>query len=81
MIYATATITLGQHQFQADLTEDGWKSGTPEIASTLNTIASPSQFGPADGNPMACAAERATKLLGAEVELMPVATAPPGTVY
>jgi hypothetical protein len=54
----------------ADLTDDGWKlrgADVPEMGEILDRAASPADFGPADGDPVACAADAAAQLLGGTV--------------
>lgn len=81
MTYATAKIKLGPTAIDASLTDDGWVCPVPVVESTLNLVAHPSQFSPADGDPMACAASKIRDAWGAEVTMIVESEGVPGRVY
>lgn len=57
----------------AHLTDDGWmlvgdhSPGAHAFESLLDSIADPGRYGPADGDPVACAAAAAAELLAGTV--------------
>jgi hypothetical protein len=67
----------------ATLTDDGWVVPESEpLERILNLMASTSQFGPADGDPVSAAAQAAANLLdGRVIHVRPVPDYPPGTVF
>jgi hypothetical protein len=78
MIYGT----VRRDGLSVDLTENGWVCpDEPSIGESLNVVASPRDFSPADGDPMGCALRRAAELLGGTFEVVPLPGPPPGTVY
>lgn len=82
MIYGTVAFQWGGTDLVAELTEDGWKvPGLDPIAGILDSLASPSDFGPAHGDPMACAVARAAEILKGKGDVVPLPGPPPGTVY
>lgn len=82
MIYATIESD-GCGVFE--LADDGWRmrdGDAPALGRILDRNAAPSLFGPADGDPVACAAEAAAGLLGGRVTFVrEPEPAPAGAVY
>lgn len=82
MIYGTVEFEWSGTEMVAELTEDGWKiPGMEPIAGALDALAGPREFGPADGDPMACAIARAAEILKGKGHVVPLPGPPPGTVY
>jgi hypothetical protein len=78
MIYGT----VRRDGLSVDLTEDGWVCpDEPSIGESLNAVASPQDFSPADGDPMGCAVKKAAALIGGEYVIASLPGPPPGTVY
>ncbi len=82
MTYRALGFDWQHSELTTILTEAGWKvPGRPEIAGALDVLADPGLFGPADGDPMACAVARAAEILKGKGDAVPLPGPPPGTVY
>jgi len=56
----------------ATLTETGWSVPTlPVMERYLDSVAAPTCFGPADGDPIYCAAHKAAEILGGKAVIRP----------
>ena len=66
----------------AVLTERGWHvDGSPIMSDILNLDAPLSHFGPADGDPVKCAANRVAEFTKGYVSFVRESTATPDTVF
>lgn len=71
MIYAVLKHPDGS--IAAELTDTGWTSPMAGIAGVLDTFCRLGSYSPSQGNPVACAARDAAKLLdGASIEITPL---------
>lgn len=80
--FAIVTFTLDR-PCTATLTDAGWQCPESATMARILDLDSPlSKFGPADGDPVACAARSAAKLTAGTVAwIRTPAYDPPGTVY
>ncbi len=81
MIYGSVEFQFNGKKQTAVLSERGWSFTEKVIADTLNIHCDPSRYGPADGDPHACAVRDAAELLGGKGSVTPLKSAPPGTIY
>lgn len=84
MILASIETTWGgPRSVVITLTEQGWQSPeAPALARILDLDSPLSKYGPADGDPVTCAANRAAEFLDGKVTFVrPIPDDPPGTVY
>ena len=81
MIYGTLRFVWFDGPLAAELTGEGWRCPDPDIADTLNQLAPPSDFGPADGDQMACALAKAAGMFNGTYTVVPLPSQPPGTIY
>lgn len=70
MTYATLYDETGK--ITAVLTEKGWIGEDPRIARSLNALASPIPYTPADGDRFALAANKAAAILKCTFKLTPL---------
>lgn len=91
MTYGTVRFELFGEPWTAALTDAGWQAVSrngavprdPAIAGLLDTLAHPSDFGPADGDPMAMAVIKLAGMLHGTYELaaLPGPDPGPGAIY
>ena len=82
MILASIETTWGgPRSVVITLTDKGWRSPEARTLARILDLDSPlSKFGPADGDPVACAANRAAEFLGGRVTFVrSIPEYPPGT--
>lgn len=73
MIRATVRFRWGDGERVAELADSGWSiDDLPTLARTLDLIADPHSFGPADGFPFVRASEAAAAFLGGTIEHRPI---------
>jgi hypothetical protein len=72
MTLATVAFMYGGAPCRARLDDSGWsiEADASALVALLNRHASPSDFGPADGDPVACAAEVAAGILEGTVNFV-----------
>ena len=84
MIFATVSWGDGDETYYVDLEEAGWQLrgvASSPINAILGRMASPLDYGPADGDPVARAAEAAADLLNGRVTyIRPTDPLPTGAV-
>lgn len=80
---ARLTTSLFDESLVVTLGDDGrWSCPShPELARSLDVTCAPGDFGPADGDPVRRAANRAADLLGGTVEVADAAPADPAAVH
>ena len=81
MTYGTVEFRLGGRVQTATLGENGWIFQIEGIVDALNMHCHPSRYGPADGNPCACAVACAADLLGGKGYVVPLESMSEGTIY
>lgn len=82
VVYGRVHCELFGEPAVAELTDAGWRvPAEPALAATFAVLASPSDFGAADGDPMARALARLAAILHGTYEVTPLPGPPPGTIY
>jgi hypothetical protein len=83
VVYGRVRFRHRDEEIIAELTAEGWNgrnAAGADVSAILDTLADPSLFSAADGDPMRQAVIKLATLFGGTYEVLPVESPPPGTV-